>query len=400
MNSELHGVTAARGFRATGVSCGLKSGGKLDLAVIASDRAAAAAAVFTTNLVCGAPVVVSKEHVADGALRAVVVNSGNANACTGPRGEADAREMCRRTAKALGIDEREVAVASTGVIGHPLPMGKIRTGIDNACASLSPTGSSDAAAAIMTTDTVPKAAVRTLDVEGHTVTVGGICKGSGMIAPKLATMLAFLTTDAQVAGTDLQDLLAATAERTFNRVTVDSDTSTSDTVVVLANGASGAPALTPGTAAWELFAEAFAAVAGELARAIAADGEGATKFVTVQVTWAATETDADRVARVVAESPLVKTAIFGGDPNWGRIAAAAGRSGVSFDPHELRIFAGDVLLFSDCQPADYDLKAAEAAFREKAVTITVELGAGEARAEVYTCDLTYDYVRINAEYTT
>ena len=235
---------------------------------------------------------------------------------------------------------------------------------------------------------------------GHTITIGGICKGSGMIAPKLATMLAFITTDAEVATADLQGLLSDAARRTFNRVTVDGDTSTSDMVIALANGASGAPRIEPGSDGWKEFAGAFLEVCDELARAIAADGEGATKFVTVRVTGAGSEQDADRVARTVAESPLVKTALFGGDPNWGRIAAAAGRSGVAFDPRGLRIHAGDVLLFEHCEPADFDLKEAEAAFAEKAVEITVDLGAGSASAEVYTCDLSYDYVKINAEYTT
>jgi len=396
------GVCAAQGFRAAGVPCGLKAKDQPDLAVIISDRPASAFGLFTTNLICGAPVVVTRRHLEASAsgMRAIVVNAGNSNACTGSRGERDAEEMCRLVADGIGANATEVCVASTGVIGRPLPMEKIGKGIVRALVEASPDGGDSVAQAIMTTDTVPKQAVRSITIEGRTVSIGGVAKGAGMIAPRLATMLCFITTDAAIAPDDLCPLLLRAADVSFNRVTIDGDTSTSDMLLLLANGASGIGPLVPGTAECTAFGEAVAEVCRELAQMIARDGEGATKFVTVQVTGAPDGRAASQAARTVAESPLVKTALFGGDPNWGRIAAALGRSGVTFDPNRLRIWVDDLLLFEDGMPAAFDLREAERHFREKVITIRADLGAGSGEAEVYTCDLSYEYVKINAEYTT
>jgi len=400
MGTQRTGVCAPIGFRATGIACGLKAKGALDLALVASDRPAVAAGLLTTNLVCGAPVIVTRRHLASGRARAIVANAGNSNACTGARGEADALAMCRAVGDALGIPAEEVLVASTGVIGRPLPVGKVLPGIARAAAALSPDGNESAARAIMTTDTLLKEVTARVDVGGHTVTIGGIAKGAGMIAPKLATMLAFFTTDAEIAAPVLRQLLVEAAAASFNRVTVDGDTSTSDMLLVLANGAAGAGPIEPGTPAYESFGAALREACVDLAKMVARDGEGATTFVTVHVSGAPSDADADRAARTVAESPLVKTAIFGGDPNWGRIAAALGRSGVAFDPNRLRIWVDDLLLFENGMPADFSLRDAERHFREKVLTIRADLGAGAGAAEVYTCDLSYDYVKINAEYTT
>ena len=400
MAHDQNAICAPLGFSASGVAAGVKANAALDLAVIASDRPACAAGLFTTNLVCGAPVDVSQRHIEGGTARAIVVNAGNANACTGERGEADALEMCRRTAAALGCDAGQVLVASTGVIGRPLAMDRIALGIDAAVDALGPEGGDDAARAIMTTDTVPKTAARTLDVGGTRVTIGGMCKGAGMIAPRLGTMLAFVTTDATLSATALGTALADAVEQTFNRVTVDGDTSTSDMVLALANGAAGAPEIQPGTRAFAAFASELTALCRELARKIAQDGEGATTFVTVRVDGALSDDDALRAARTVAESPLVKTAVFGNDPNWGRIAAALGRSGAQFYPHRLRIRLDDLLIFEDGQPTSFDQADAERIVGQPALTIAADLGSGSAHAEMYTCDLSYDYVRINADYTT
>jgi glutamate N-acetyltransferase/amino-acid N-acetyltransferase len=279
-------------------------------------------------------------------------------------------------------------------------MDRIRAGMPKALAEVSGDGGDSVAEAIMTTDTVPKQAVRRFTIEKKTITIGGVAKGAGMMAPKLATMLCFITTDAAIAPDDLRPLLVRSADASFNRVTIDGDTSTSDTLLVLANGASGIKPLGPGSADYAAFGEALSQVCRELAQMIARDGEGATKFVTVQVTGAPSDGAAHQAAKTVAESPLVKTALFGGDPNWGRIAAALGRSGVSFDPDRLRIWVGGLLLFENGMPAAFELGEAERRFKGKVIMIRADLGAGKGTAEVYTCDLSYDYVKINAEYTT
>jgi glutamate N-acetyltransferase/amino-acid N-acetyltransferase len=399
------GVATAKGFRAAGISAGIKATKRLDLALVVSDAPATAAAMFTQNLVQAAPVLVCKEHLqkSGGVVRAIVVNSGCANACTGDVGMADARAMAAETARLVGCPVEQVLVASTGVIGVNLPMDKLRSGIPQAFGALSGAQGPQAAQAIMTTDPFPKESCTAIMIGGRTVTIGGMAKGSGMIGPDMsphaphATMLAFVTTDAAVPQPLLSRALAEVVDETFNAITVDGDTSTNDAVMLLANGASGA---TIGEAEYASFANALRAVCLELALGIVRGGEGATKLVTVNVTGAASREDARRTAKAIANSLLVKTAIHGGDPNWGRLIAVAGRAGVAFNPSRARVTIGSVVLFEQGRP--YDERAADAAeyLKRKELAISVDLGAGSAASTVYTCDLSAEYVRINAEYRT
>jgi glutamate N-acetyltransferase/amino-acid N-acetyltransferase len=399
------GVATAKGFRAAGISTGIKATKKLDLALVVSETPATAAAMFTQNRVQAAPVLVCKESLqkSGGVVRAIVVNSGCANACTGDVGMADANVMAAETARLIGCPVEQVLVASTGVIGVNLPMDKLRNGIPLAFAALSDSQGSQAAQAIMTTDPFPKESCTTIVIGGKSVTIGGMAKGSGMIGPDMApalphaTMLAFVTTDAAVPQPLLSRALAEVVDETFNAITVDGDTSTNDTVILLANGASGA---TIGDAEYAPFVKALRAVCLELALGIVRGGEGATKLVTVTVTGAASGNDARRTAKAIATSLLVKTAIHGGDPNWGRLIAVAGRAGVAFNPGGAKVTIGPVVLFENGRP--YDERASEAAeyLRRKEVAVSVDLGAGSAMSTVYTCDLSAEYVRINAEYRT
>jgi len=396
------GVTAASGFRASGVCAGLKASAP-DLALLVSGAPAAVAGVFTTNTMQAAPVRLCRDVVAGGMAQAVVINSGCANACTGADGMARARAVAAAAAEALGIDTRHVLVCSTGTIGKRLPVEKIQQGMGPAVAALSASGGPDAARAIMTTDTVDKQYAVSLEIEGRRVTVGGMCKGSGMIAPNMATMLAFITTDAAVAPAALQRCLAATADRTFNRISVDGDTSTNDTLLILANGAAmaGMPALDESHPAWGEFSQAVEAVARELSYRIVRDGEGATKFVTVTVAGAMTPADATRAAKAIANSMLCKTAWFGGDPNWGRVICAVGYSGAQVDPDRVDITFDELAAVRDGQmAAGVAFKDLEEVFARKTFEITVNLNLGEAVDTVYTCDCSYEYVRINAEYMT
>jgi len=399
------GVATAKGFRAAGISAGIKATKKLDLALVVSETPATAAAMFTQSLVQAAPVLVSKESLqrSGGVVRAIVVNSGCANACTADVGMADANVMAAETARLIGCPVEQVLVASTGVIGVNLPMDKLRSGIPLAFAALSDSQGPQAAQAIMTTDPFPKESCITIMVGGKSVTIGGMAKGSGMIGPDMAsalphaTMLAFVTTDAAVPQPLLSRALAEVVDETFNAITVDGDTSTNDTVILLANGASGA---TIGDAEYAPFVKALRAVCLELALGIVRGGEGATKLVTVSVTGAASGDDARRTAKAIANSLLVKTAIHGGDPNWGRLIAVAGRAGVAFNPGGAKVTIGPVVLFENGRP--YDERASEAAeyLKRKDVAVSVDLGAGSAMSTVYTCDLSAEYVRINAEYRT
>ena len=393
------GITAAKGFRAAGVSCGIKAKG-LDFALIASDTPASAAAVFTTNRAQAAPVIVSRKNLssARGRAVAIAVNSGCANACTGPEGLQHAETTAAQTAAALGCTPEEVLVASTGVIGVKLDMTKIARGIASARAALSPSGAADAARAIMTTDPFPKEAAAEIAARGGVFRVGGIAKGSGMIEPNMATMLGFVTTDAAVAPGLLQRALKAAVDDTFNAITVDGECSTNDCVFALANGASG---VRLDDADYELLARALRAVCEPLAIGIVRGGEGATKLVTVRVTGAASNEDARRAARAIANSPLVKTAIHGGDPNWGRLVAVAGRSGSEFVLDRAAVRIGPVELFSRGVP--YDDRASEAAkyLNHSDVVVEIDLGTGGSGAsQMWTCDLSAEYVRINAEYRT
>jgi len=394
------GVTAPRLFRAAGLHCGIKASGKPDLALVVSDIPACAAGVFTTNRAQAAPVLLSQEHLALSSFqtRAIVSNSGCANACTGPQGMADAREMAALTAAELGCEPSQVLVASTGVIGVNLTMPALRTGIPRAVQALRNTGGGAAAIAIMTTDPFPKEAAVRVTTEMGTFTVGGMTKGSGMIEPRMATMLGYLTTDAAVDPAMLSRALADACRYTFNAITVDGEPSTNDCVLALANGASG---VVIGEALYPALFEAFRVVAHQLALAIVRGGEGATKLVAITVTGAATDADAWMAARALANSPLVKTAVHGADPNWGRLIAAAGRSGAAFVLDHARVRIGPLVLFEEGRPFDERAPQAAEYLKGTDLEIEVNVGAGGTHtATVWTCDLTADYVKINAEYRT
>ena len=405
------GVTSPAGFTAAGIHAGFrKNPERLDMALVAAEEPVAAAGVFTTNRFCAAPVQVSRANLGGagrgyGRVRAVVVNSGNANAATGEPGLATARETCEIAAQIMGCENEEVLVASTGVIGQPLGIELFETAIPAAIDVLSTAGGADAARAIMTTDTHPKEcaisyASQELAYAGCTFTVGGMCKGSGMIMPNMATMISVITTDAPVEAPVLHRILKDSVDDTFNKVTVDSDTSTNDTCIMLASGAAGAdvPSIEPGTGAYEELAYVVRQVCETLARQIAADGEGASKLVTVHVTGAATDADADAAARTVANSPLVKTAIAGHDCNWGRIAAALGRSGAAFSQEDVDI---DIMGMPVCRAGltvPFDEDEALRRFEAPEIVIRADLGAGDAETTVWTCDFTHDYISINADY--
>ncbi len=391
------GVTAPAGFRATGVHCGIKASA-LDLALIVPDGPAAAAAVFTVNRAQAAPVVVSREHLArtGGRTAAVVVNSGCANACTGAEGVQVSRDTAAAVARLAGCRPEEVFVASTGVIGVALDGGLIARGLEGAFASLDAAGHDRAARAIMTTDPFPKEHAVRVETPAGSFTVGGMAKGSGMIEPRMATMLAFLTTDAQVDPRLLQRALTDVVDVTFNAITVDGECSTNDCALLLAGGASG---VTIDESAYPAFVEGLRAVCEQLALAIVRGGEGATKLVTIRVTGAATTADARTAARAIANSLLCKTAIHGGDPNWGRFIAVAGRAGVPFTLERAAVAIGPVTLFSHGRPHDERAPEAAARLEERDIEVTVDLGAGgTGEAVVWTCDLSAEYVRINAEY--
>jgi glutamate N-acetyltransferase/amino-acid N-acetyltransferase len=393
------GVTAPLGFLAGAVYAGLKQPApdQRDLGALLSDRPCAAAARFTTNRVVAAPVMLSRARLARGQpLRGVVFNAGNANACTGPEGLRAAEEMAALAAARLGVAPEELVVASTGVIGVPLDMAKVRAGL--ARLEVSRDGGAAAARAIMTTDQRPKEAAVELELDGRTVTIGGMAKGSGMIHPNLATMLAFLTTDAPLARAEADALLGAAVDVSFNMVTVDGDTSTNDMVLLLANGAAGGPALSA-TALRQLGA-ALTEVCVQLARAIAADGEGATRLLEVRVEGARDGAAARRAARAVAGSNLVKAAVYGGDPNWGRIMAALGRCGVELDPDRVDIDIGPVPVARGGRATAFDPAAASAALQPPEVRLRIHLHQGEGAAIAWGCDLTEQYVAINSRYTT
>ncbi|MDO8588034.1 MAG: bifunctional glutamate N-acetyltransferase/amino-acid acetyltransferase ArgJ [Armatimonadota bacterium] len=393
------GVTAPKGFRAAGVRCGIKQAGP-DLMLLASDVPATAAGVFTTNAVKAAPVLLSRERIDGGTAQVVIANSGNANACTGAQGMADADRMTELVASALRLNKDEVLVASTGIIGQHLPMEKIETGIAVAVAALSFDGGDAAARAIMTTDTRPKSIAVEFETGGKSVRIGGMCKGVGMLAPNMATMLAFITTDAKITPRALRKCLARSAEISFNCVTVDGDMSTNDSAFILANGMAENPVIDGEGPDTDEFQAALDTVTVHLAREIARDGEGATKLVEICVNGAATADDARSVAITIANSPLVKTAIFGRDPNWGRVLAAAGRAGAQMDPDKTDLYFGDVRVFEQGEPTRVDAEEARRPMLADELVITVELNIGEASAKVWTCDFSYDYVKINAEYHT
>lgn len=394
------GVAAPRGFLAAGVSAGIKYKEKKDIALIFSEAPAAAAGVFTTNRVKAAPVLLSMSRVAKGTAQAIVANSGNANACNGENGLRDARAMAEETARLLNISPGHVLVASTGVIGQPLPMERILPGIAAAAAALSRDGGPAAAEAILTTDTEPKEAAVRFTLGEKEVRAGAIAKGSGMIHPELATMLCFVTTDAAVTPECLQKILRHAVDRSFNMLTVDGDTSTNDTVLVLANGMAGNPVIADEGEEYRVLRDRITELCIHLAKAIARDGEGATKLLEVRVVNAAAEKDARRAARAIARSNLVKAAVFGQDANWGRILCAAGYSGAEFDPEKVDIFLNGLPVARNGCPLPFSEEEASRALAAATVEILVDFKAGPFQATAWGCDLTYDYVRINAHYRT
>jgi glutamate N-acetyltransferase/amino-acid N-acetyltransferase len=393
------GVTAPQGFRSAALHCGIKAmAGALDLTVLAADGNASAAGIFTTNLAQAAPVIVSRRHLerSKGIARAIVVNSGCANACTGTQGMADADRMAAEVATTLGCSPEHVLVASTGVIGVNLRMDKVVTGIQTAVPALARGKGSDTARAIMTTDPFPKECAVTVQTGRGTYTVGGTAKGSGMIEPMMATMLGFLTTDAAVPSALLQRALKESARDTFNAITVDGDGSTNDSLYAMASGASG---VMIDDELYPALLEALLTVSRELAVGIVRGGEGATKLIAVNVHDAQSRDEARQVARTIANSPLVKTAVHGADPNWGRIVAAAGRSGVHFDINRVTVHVGGILLFENGLPHDEASPQAGEYLKNADVRIDVSLGTGGgAGATIWTCDLSAEYVRINGEY--
>ena len=397
------GVCSARGFRAAGVAAEIKYKGRNDVALIVADRPCAAAAVFTTNKVAAAPVLYDREVVAAGRIQAILANSGCANACTGEEGLRDARVSALATAGELGIDPKLVLVASTGVIGRRLPLDRLLAGMKSAAGALGRTYEHGLAAekAVMTTDTKPKQACAKVSIGGKTVTVGGMAKGSGMIEPNMATMLGFVTTDAAITRPMLKRALLLALAKSFNRVVVDGDESTNDSLFLLASGAAGNAEISRAGADFDAFLAALESVCVSLARQMATDGEGATKFVTVTVKGASSAADAERAARAVAKSPLAKTSWFGRDPNWGRVLAAVGYSGADVSDMEAEVFYDGAWAFRRGRIADEAQLARLAKVMKKdAFTVTVDLHLGKFESSVYTCDFSLDYVHINADYTT
>ena len=398
------GVTAAQGFVAGGVHCGIrKNKSKPDLAMIYSEKMCAAAAVYTQNLVKGAPILVTKKNIENGRAQAVICNSGNANTCNAD-GVEKAERMCAIAGQVLGIHPADVVVASTGVIGQVLPIEPIESAAQALKDSLSPTGSRAAATAIMTTDTIPKEAAVEVELGGKTVKIGGISKGSGMIHPNMATMLCFVTTDCAISPEMLQKAITASADETFNMISIDGDTSTNDTYAVLANGMAGNPEITAEGPDFDLFCDALRAVCRTLSKLMAGDGEGATKLLVCQTTGAQDRATARTVAKSVICSTLFKAAMFGADANWGRVLCAIGYSGAAVDVDKIdvsfRSAAGQVDVCQNGAGIPFSEEEAAKVLKENEITILVHLHQGEASAEAYGCDLTYDYVKINGDYRT
>lgn len=394
------GVTFAKGFTAAGIKAGIKKSGNEDLAVIYTAKAAAVAGTFTKNAVAAAPVYVSKDVVKNKTAHAIVANAGCANACTGEQGMKDAKGMAAITAAQLGLKAEEVIVASTGVIGVNLPMDKVDAGIKKAISELSETGSVNAGSAIITTDTHSKTREMEFVLGGQTVRMGAIAKGSGMIQPNMATMLCFITTDAAIEQTLLQKALSTVVETSFNMISIDGDMSTNDMAVVLANGAAGNPLIAEENEDYTVFCTKLSELCQSLSQEIAADGEGATKFITIQVKSAPSFEDAKTVAMSVAKSPLVKTAFFGEDPNWGRVICAIGYAGVEMIPEKTKVAFGGVTVFENGMGVDSAVEKLHKVMEEHDIVIDIDMGLGKAEATVWSCDLSYEYVKINGEYHT
>jgi len=393
------GITAPKGFRAAGIHCGIKKPGLLDLALVVSDRPGPVAGVFTNNQVVAAPVVLDRQHLRNGVGRAILINSGNANACTGPAGLAAARRTAAALAKRLNSPLHEAFIGSTGVIGRRLPVERILRSLPELVRQLSPRGGLSAAKAIMTTDLRPKSAALRADINGAVVTIGGMAKGSGMIHPNMATMLGYLTTDAAIASRTLQTALMEAVNASFNCISVDGDTSTNDTVLCLANGLADNRVIREGTAGYRRFTDLLTEACRRLALAICRDGEGVTKVVKIEVAGARTVEEARQVARTIGTSNLVKTAFFGEDANWGRVMAAVGRSGVPIVPSKIALsFDGIAMVSKGVGLGLAAERRIARVFRRKEFTVRVELGQGRHEAQLWTTDLSFDYVRINASY--
>lgn len=395
------GVTAVPGFTACGIHAGIKKNNqKLDLAMIYNPKLCSAAGVFTTNVVKASPLLLTMENLRGGYAQGVVVNAGNANACNGPQGMVDAKAMAEAAAKAVGVDESYFIVSSTGVIGQLMPMDKVLPGIAKAAEQLNPEGGSEAAQAIMTTDLLPKEKAVQIEIAGSTVTIGGMAKGSGMIHPNMATMLAFITTDAVIEPQTLQVAIKEAVDATFNMITVDGDTSTNDMLAVLASGAADHPSIELHSGEYHIFVAGLKEVCGTLAQAVARDGEGATTLLEVVVKNAPTLQDARLAARTVTASSLFKSAVFGRDANWGRILCAVGYSGAQFNPEKVDIFIGDEQVAKDGGGIEFSEERATKILSQEKVTVTIDLNSGEHSATAWGCDLTYDYVKINGSYRT
>ena len=404
------GITSVVGIRAAGVYAGIKKKSHKestkDIALIVADPVSSAdqpiaAGVYTKNRVCAAPVLLCKEHLQQPTTRAIIINSGNANACTGDQGVHNAKQMAQVVANTLSVSVDEVLVCSTGVIGQQLPMEKIEAGIISAADHVSNDGGNDVAVAIMTTDTVSKSVSVEIEIDNQAVRIGGTAKGSGMIAPNMATMLGFITTDVAITPELLQSSLSQANEISFNCITVDTDTSTNDTVLVLATGAANHTKIESDTDPnYEVFCKGLTYVCTELAKMIARDGEGATKLVEILIENAQTKSDAVKAGRAVAESPLVKTAIFANDANWGRFMMAIGKSGAIFDPYQVNIFVDDYQIVRNGMNAGYKEETASEYLNSDIIQIRIDLGAGIRTAKFWSCDYSYDYIRINADYRT
>ena len=397
--NDSRGITAPLGFRAAGLHCGIKKAGVLDLALVVSDRSGPIGGVFTTNRVVAAPVALDRLHLRHGVGRAILINSGNANACTGRPGMAAAQRTAAVVARTLGIPIHEVFIGSTGVIGRPLPIDRIIKAVPALVERVSSLGGLSAARAILTTDLKPKAIARRARINGRTVIIGGMAKGSGMIHPAMATRLGYLTTDAAITRTALQRALTQAVDDSFNCISVDGDTSTNDTVLCLANGLAGNRPITEGTSAFRQFVRLLTEVCQPLALAICRDGEGVTKVVRIEVEGARTTLQARQVANTIGTSNLVKTALFGEDANWGRVMAAIGRAGVTMDPAKINVsFGGVPMVRNGVGLGPAAERRIAKVFHRKEFTIQVKLGQGRHRSHLWTTDLSYDYVRINASY--
>ena len=395
-------ITAPKGFEAAGLYCGVKQSGNADLALVYCPTGAKAAAVFTTNAIVAAPVTLCKEHVQSNPVYAAIINSGNANACTGAKGLMAAKVMCAKVGKELDIDAEQVLVASTGIIGKQLPITKITAGITQAVERLSDsqTAGNNFAKAIMTTDTRAKQTVRTVDIYGTTVTIAATAKGAGMIGPNMATTISVITTDIAISKPLLGKALRNAIGLSLNRLTVDGHQSTNDTAMILASGLAENKAIKKQDSGYRRFVRALNDLCSDLARQMALDAEGATRMFKVEVKGAAKKDDALKAARAVADYDLVKCAVHGGDPNWGRIICAVGSSGVKLDPAKLSCKIGDIFVFRNGKPANFDVKAVSRIIRQKEHTITVDLNVGKHQDFCYGCDLSRDYVTINADYHT